>query len=145
MCTVFPTVVLVMLCMKIYTIKNKKKKLRNLITLQEKKNTFVFVFLKRNSQLHSQPSIALLLVIKTCSRHVVSERRLTEYLFFPCLVFLNPNSEISSPVQTMQKTEAKVFSFFLFCFLKIQYKQLPPEAVFSIQCTKRAVFLRVKY
>lgn len=43
---------------------------------------------------------------------------LQSIFFFPCLVFLNPNSEISSPVQTMQKTEAKVFSFFLFCFFK---------------------------
>lgn len=59
MCSVFcPTVVLVMLCTK----STIQKCLEESITTQEKKQNYI-VF-KCNSQLHRQPSIALLLLIK---------------------------------------------------------------------------------
>lgn len=121
MCTVlFSTVVLVMLCTKSTQFKMLRRIYHN-----AGKNTFVF---KCNSQLHSQPGIALLLVIKTCSRHVLSERHHNQHQLFQ-------SSEILYKQCKTEVNIAKIFSF-----LKIQYKQLPSEAVFSIQCTKRAVF-----
>lgn len=86
-CAVFSTVVLVMLCTK----STQFKMLRRIYDTA-RKNTFVF---KCNSQLHSQPSIALLLVIKTCSRHVLSERHCIQHKLFQ-----TPTQK--SPVQTMQ-------------------------------------------
>lgn len=124
----FTTVVLVMLCTKSTQFKILRRIYHN-----AGKNTFVF---KCNSQLRSQPSIALLLVIKTCSRHVLSEIRCIQHqLFQPYL----RKSRLTRVLYKQCKTKVNIVKF---SFLKIQYKQLPFKVVFSIQCTNRAVFLK---
>lgn len=88
MCSVFFTVVLVMLC-----TKSKQFKMLRRLYYNAGKNTFVF---KCNSQLHRQPSIALLLVIK----HVPGMFSMKDTIF--SISRFNPKSNLWSPVQTMQ-------------------------------------------
>lgn len=123
MCTVpCSTAVLVMLCTKSTQVKMLRRIYHNAGKIH--------LFCKCNSQLHRQPSIALLLVIKTCSRHVLSERHHVQHQLF----ILTQKSIV---LYKQCKTEVNIVKIIL--FLKIQYKQLTFQAVFSLQCTKRAV------
>lgn len=124
MCTVlFPTVVLVMLCTKSTQVKMLRRIDHNAGKIHLLLNVTV-------NFIDSQVSLCYWL-----SKHVPGMFSVKDTVF--SISCFNPSSEISRVLYEQRTTGVNIVKI---KFLKIKYKQLPFQVVFSLQCTKRAVF-----